>query len=1669
MYPKIFILKSYNLLLVIIILTVFLSSSLEAATYYWTAQDDGGTKNWSHSQNWSNASGNSISGYPDGTNDNAIFQANAANVTVDRYVRIGKITIKNAYTGTINLNGNILNPTKGFAQNNGTILIPANSDFRVHGGAAILYNGATITSQGNDSNLKIQHNLIFYSGSTINAPGSNSAFEVRGGFRNEGGTFNHNNGTLIMNTKNNWGEAMFKVTGTGSFYNIDFRGNVNKRLHTDITVDNNLYIRGNGDLIGGTSSSGKNITIKGDWWQQSGKNNFTHANGTVTFSGSSNQNITSNNNFRNVIINNTSGVSLVNDLTNITSTLTINSGSTFDINGQDLTAVTLVNNGNFQLLGSETVNITTMDTDSGTVTYDGSGATGLAAGDNYFNLIFNQSGTSTLDANLDVNGSVSISSGTLDASTSNYNINVAGNWTNGDIFNSRSGTVTFDGTSTITSGGITNNTQDFYNVILSGSAGTQSTNHVDVDNDFTISSSGTWNTSGLCLFVAGTTTTGSGTLTNTTLPTVTFDPANSDNDVQPSENITLTFNHAMRNTDDSALTNTNVDSLISLKENNSSGADIAFDATIDSDKKVITINPDSNLTGQQNVYVAIGATVEDQTCGQAITAANATFTVVDTDVPTLSSSTPADADTGVGVNDNIILNFSKAVDAESGNIVIYKASDDSEVESIPVGNAKVSGSGSTQITINPASTLDSSTNYYVQIAATAFDDSSSNSYAGINDKTSLSFTTADVNAPTLSSSTPADEATGIAVDTNIVLNFNEAVDAESGNIIIYKSSDDSQVESIPVGDAKVSGSGSTTITINPSTTLDGSTAYYVQVAATAFDDSSSNSYAGISDATTLNFTTADIGAPTLSSSTPADGATGIAVDTNIVLTFNEAVDAENGNIIIVKSSDGSTVEAIDVTGSQVSGSGSTEITINPSVTLDEQTAYHLTIDETAFDDSSSNSYAGISDATTINFTTADGTAPTIIFNPADGDTGVGRDSNINIEFNEAVVNTNTSEITNSNIASLITLKDSNLNGSDLEFTATIDTDKKIITIDPNNNFSLGQTVYVSISAVEDASANETSLSSSTFTVTTTGAAIATIVPTNSSTDIVASSNITIGFNTAMRNLNDSEITNSNVNSLITLRNTNSSGTAIPFTASINSAKNVITINPIGDFSSGQNVYVAIGTTVEDAFNNAVSAVSSVFTIIDNAVPTFTFNPVDSDTNVIVSSNITITFNELIRNINNSTLTDSNVDNLITLKDADSSGSNITFNATIDADKKIITINPSNNFNSEQVIYLSLAAVEDQAGNATATTSISFTARDSDPPVVSFFPSNSAVNVLRNSDITISFTEAIRNLDNTPITDANIDGLITLKASNSSGADISFDAFIDSTKENITITPTNNLPLNQVIYVAISASVEDEWDNAIAASSASFTTIDDRLSVTFDPADGTTGLPVNTNVIMTFSDAIRYLDDSLITNANVDNLITLEYSFSGSPIPFDATIDSAKKIITINPTNNLIPGDIIYVSIDSVENSSDVATGLAAGTFSVDDNVPPNVLISPSNGSTNVEADAIITIYFDEEIRFLDNTSINNINVDSLITLKDTNSSGVDIAFDATIDIHNQLISINLNENLASEQAVYVAIGPAVEDSYDNAISTTSSVFSTGDTIPPSVRIDAVITVSGGGE
>ena len=100
------------------------------------------------------------------------------------------------------------------------------------------------------------------------------------------------------------------------------------------------------------------------------------------------------------------------------------------------------------------------------------------------------------------------------------------------------------------------------------------------------------------------------------------------------------------------------------------------------------------------------------------------------------------------------------------------------------------------------------------------------------------------------------------------------------------------------------------------------------------------------------------------------------LDANIILNFNESVDAETGNITIKKTSDDSTVEQIDVTSGQVTGSGSSQITVNPSSDFDPGIEYYVLIDATAFDDASSNSYAGISSTTALSFTANSKTDPT---------------------------------------------------------------------------------------------------------------------------------------------------------------------------------------------------------------------------------------------------------------------------------------------------------------------------------------------------------------------------------------------------------------------------------------------------------------------------------------------------------------------------------------------------------------------------------------------------------------------------------------------------------------------------------------------------------------------
>ena len=111
----------------------------------------------------------------------------------------------------------------------------------------------------------------------------------------------------------------------------------------------------------------------------------------------------------------------------------------------------------------------------------------------------------------------------------------------------------------------------------------------------------------------------------------------------------------------------------------------------------------------------------------------------------------------------------------------------------------------------------------------------------------------DTAAPTLASSTPADNATAVAEGSNIVLTFSENVFAGSGNIVISNGTD---TRTIAVGDLSQVTINGGVVTINPTADLQQGSTYHVQMANGVFNDQAGNAYVGITGSTVLNFETA---------------------------------------------------------------------------------------------------------------------------------------------------------------------------------------------------------------------------------------------------------------------------------------------------------------------------------------------------------------------------------------------------------------------------------------------------------------------------------------------------------------------------------------------------------------------------------------------------------------------------------------------------------------------------------------------------------------------------------------------------------------------------------------------------------------------------------------------
>jgi Tfp pilus assembly protein PilV len=168
------------------------------------------------------------------------------------------------------------------------------------------------------------------------------------------------------------------------------------------------------------------------------------------------------------------------------------------------------------------------------------------------------------------------------------------------------------------------------------------------------------------------------------------------------------------------------------------------------------------------------------------------------------------------------------------------------------------------------------------------------------------------------------------------------------------------------------------LTIDPSANLSNNTVYRLTIPAGAIRLARNSNFDTNSEIV-VTFSTGT--APSLVSTSPADGGTISAVTSNITMTFDRNIAGGIGIVTLYKKANGnnfSIVETFNMGSSGAGGSGGSAtisgstLTINPGADLLATSDYAIGIEAGAIRDTNGISYAGISDYTTFNFSTSTG-------------------------------------------------------------------------------------------------------------------------------------------------------------------------------------------------------------------------------------------------------------------------------------------------------------------------------------------------------------------------------------------------------------------------------------------------------------------------------------------------------------------------------------------------------------------------------------------------------------------------------------------------------------------------------------------------------------------------
>lgn len=302
-----------------------------------------------------------------------------------------------------------------------------------------------------------------------------------------------------------------------------------------------------------------------------------------------------------------------------------------------------------------------------------------------------------------------------------------------------------------------------------------------------------------------------------------------------------------------------------------------------------TLQPFAVLQPATQYTLALSTTITD-IAGNPLSFTPVTFTTAaDAIRPSVAGTNPPLNATSVPVGSNVVVTFSEVVAGVSGATFTL-------TDAVGGVAAQVSSTGTTA-TLNPTRQLVPNTTYTYSLSSSIVDLAANPliPFTG-------SFTTgADLVPPSILTRLPAQNATGVAVDTKIVAEFDEDVTGVDAAAVTLAAG-----SSIPAS-VVYDGAPLFRMTLTPATQLTGNTTYTISFAPSVTDTSGN---ALPTPPVLWRFTTGpDTLIPHVAVTSPVDTATAVPASATISVTFDEPVTGVDGTSFVVMNAGTGTLAA----------------------------------------------------------------------------------------------------------------------------------------------------------------------------------------------------------------------------------------------------------------------------------------------------------------------------------------------------------------------------------------------------------------------------------------------------------------------------------------------------------------------------------------------------------------------------------------------------------------------------------------------------------------------------------------------------------------------------------------------------------------------------------------